>query len=188
MLCDELDVADCDPEAANDPLDDAVEVELALDDDEAPLDCLVDDVVGPVVAVRLAARHPPSPRKPVTLSAVTTRRARHAGDRRRAPVAPEARSFLVRGDSMPRACARRLWVGCGTAETARRTGRLGAVAQNQSVRRFVSTRRQTLGHRLRSSAWRARSNPASSPATNATSERAVSFATSASQARATTMS
>jgi hypothetical protein len=82
VLCDEPEVADCDPDAETDPLELVAVVELP---EVLPLVEVVDDepvalVVAPFLCV--AARQPPRPTKPVTLSAVTMRRARHAADRR----------------------------------------------------------------------------------------------------------
>jgi len=101
VLCDEPEVADCDPDPDKDPLEllDVLELLEVL-----PLVTVVEvvlpevlpfDVAAPFLCV--AARQPPRPTKPVTLSAVTMRRARHAADRRLVPV----RVVRARDVSMP---------------------------------------------------------------------------------------
>jgi hypothetical protein len=113
VLCDEPEVADCDPDADEDPLEllalfELAEVLVELAEvlplvelpEVLPLVALAE--VLPLVAVVapfswVAARQPPRPRKPVTLSAVTMRRARHAGERRTVPV----RVVRARDVSMP---------------------------------------------------------------------------------------
>ncbi|HEY7133663.1 MAG TPA: hypothetical protein VIB48_01230 [Acidimicrobiia bacterium] len=124
MLCDEAEVADCDPDAETDPLElDVVELELELlavvELVELPEVLPLVEVVPVALVVApflcVAARQPPRPTKPVTLNAVTMRRARHAGDRRGVPV----RVVRARDVSMPSSVSEtpvdRLWRGWTTS-------------------------------------------------------------------------